>query len=290
MTAHVENTDEFFLQTPDGTSLFVRDWPANHHSVKHGIVVLHGLGEHCGRYIHIARFFQTLGFTVRSFDQRGHGQSDGRRGDVPNSSTNLEDLRFVVDEFTQQLDAPPILFAHSMGGLFACHFALASLSKLSGLILASPALKVKVSTFQKYLFAFASRVIPHLGVTHGTNGRYLSHDAEVVYAYQNDPLVHSRISASLFQSMLHSMEYVKTHTAQMKLPLLLLIAGADQVVDPEGSQLFSQQLDHRLTASSVTTIVYPDFYHEIFNELDSIKAFDDVRIWLEEKNLMPLNL
>jgi alpha-beta hydrolase superfamily lysophospholipase len=290
MTAHVENTDEFFLQTQDGVSLFVRDWPANNHSVKHGIIILHGLGEHCGRYIHIARFFQTLGFTVRCFDQRGHGQSEGRRGDVPNSSSSLDDLCLVLDEFSQHLDAPPLLFAHSMGGLFACHFALASRSKLSGLILASPALKVNVSLFQRCLFAVASRVIPHLGVTHGTNGRYLSHDNEVVYAYQNDPLVHSRISASLFQSMLHSMEYVKAHASQMKIPLLLLIAGADQVVDPEGSQLFSQQLDHRLTASSVTTIVYPDFYHEIFNELDSIKAFDDVRIWLDEKNLMPLNL
>lgn len=290
MTAHVENTDEFFLKTNDGTSLFVRDWPVNQASVQHGIIVLHGLGEHCGRYIHIARFFQTLGFRVRTFDQRGHGQSDGRRGDVPDGASNLEDLRLVVDDFAEQLDTPPILFAHSMGGLFACHFALASLSKLSGLILASPALHVKVSGFQRCLFSFASRVMPHIGVTHGTNGRYLSHDNEVVYAYQNDPLVHSRISASLFQSMLHSMEYVKAHTTQLKTPLLLLIAGDDQVVDSEASQLFAQRLDHRLTASSVTTITYPNFYHEIFNELDSIKAFDDVRIWLEEKNLMPLNL
>ena len=103
MTAHVENTDEFFLKTNDGTSLFVRDWPVNQASVQHGIIVLHGLGEHCGRYIHIARFFQTLGFRVRTFDQRGHGQSDGRRGDVPDGASNLEDLRLGRGRFCRTI-------------------------------------------------------------------------------------------------------------------------------------------------------------------------------------------
>lgn len=286
MTAHVENTDEFFLTTEDGTALFVRDWPNKDKANQKGIILLHGLGEHSGRYIHIARFFQALGFTVRSFDQRGHGQSSGRRGDVPDTNENLRDIQFVVDEFSEQLSGPPLLFAHSMGGLFACHFCLAGLSKLSGLILSSPALNVKVSRFQRTLFVIAKKIMPHLGVGHGTNGRFLSHDNEVVYAYQNDPLVHSRISANLFTSMLDSMTYVNSHAHQLKVPLLLLIAGADKVVDPEGSRQFAQKLDHSLTASSVTTIEYPDFYHEIFNELESIRAFDDVRIWLDEKNLM----
>lgn len=287
MSAHVENTEEFFIETSDGLRLFVRDWKPEKRHKKIGVVIVHGLGEHCGRYIHIARFFCTLGFSVRCFDQRGHGQSDGRRGDIKTTSSKLEDLGLIIDDFSEQLDQEPLLFGHSMGGLFACHHALSKPHSIAGLVLVSPALSVKISRFQSFLFAFASKFFPHVGVTHGTNGKYLSHDDEVVYEYQNDPLVHTKISAALFKSMLTSMKYVHAHPHQLKVPLLLMIAGDDQIVDSKGAQNFAEHLDHRLTAASATTITYADFYHEIFNELDAIKAFDDLRTWLDQKNLMP---
>ncbi len=287
MNAHVENTKEFFLSSEDGLALFVRDWEHSNAKEKIGVVIVHGLGEHSGRYSHIARFFYRLGYQVRCFDQRGHGQSEGRRGDSQHHQSHINDLEVVINDFNQQLDQACLVFAHSMGGLFACHFALRAGHQLSGLILSSPALAVKISRFQRYLFTLASKLFPHVGVGHGTNGRYLSHDDEVVYAYQNDPLVHAKISAALFQSMLNSMNYVHQHHHQLKVPLLLLIAGDDQVVDPKGIEQFAQQLDHRLTAASVRTIIYPNFYHEIFNELDAVQAFDDLRTWLDQKNLMP---
>lgn len=287
MNAHVEHTKEFFLQSEDGLSLFVRDWENSNAQRKLGVVIVHGLGEHCGRYTHIARFFYRLGFQVRCFDQRGHGQSEGRRGDTKHSLSNLNDLELVVEDFNDQLDQACLVFAHSMGGLFACHFALKAKNELSGLILSSPAFSVRTSRFQELLFSVASKLFPHFGVGHGTNGRFLSHDDEVVYAYQNDPLVHAKISAALFQAMLHSMDYIRHHQTQLRVPLLLLVAGDDRVVDSDGVLEFAQQLDHRLTAASVKTIVYPYFYHEIFNELDAIQVFDDLRTWLDQKNLMP---
>lgn len=290
MAAHVENTEEFFLQTEDGISLFVRDWiSSKKNKLKLGVVIVHGLGEHSGRYIHIARFFVNLGYQVRCFDQRGHGQSTGRRGDTKDSLSHIKDLEMVIEDFYEQLDQAPILFGHSMGGLFSCHYALSQKTQLTALILSSPALSVKIRTIQRFLFSFASKFFPHVGVGHGTNGKFLSHDHEVVYEYQNDRLVHAKISAALFQSMLNSMKFVNEHHHQLKVPLLLLVAGDDRVVDSQGILNFAQQLDHRLTAASVQTIVYPNFFHEVFNELDSIKAFDDVRTWLDKENLMPLN-
>lgn len=288
-TLALNKGQEFVLTTPDNTCIFVRDWCASAPTAP-GIVLMHGLGEHSGRYLHLAQFFQELGFRVRSFDQRGHGQSSGDRGDVPNSGTILRDTQFVVRDFGEQLSSPPLVFAHSMGGLFASHFALANLQPIAGLILSSPALSVKLSYFQKILFKLSKILIPHLGVTHGTNGRYLSHDLEVVRAYQNDPLVHTRISASLFQSMLTSMAYVQANATHLKVPLLLLVADADLVVDPEGSKAFAAQLQTPASRYDVTSIHYPGFYHEIFNELEAKRAFEDVKIWLENKNFMPATL
>jgi alpha-beta hydrolase superfamily lysophospholipase len=286
MSAHVENTQEFLLEIADGTSLFVRDWPANSASAP-GILIMHGLGEHSGRYIHIARFFLHLGFRVRSFDQRGHGQSSGKRGDVPDDEALLRDTGAVLNDFASQLPAAPILFAHSMGGLFASHFVLQGLAPVKALILSSPAFSVKTSSFEKILFKLSRVLIPHLAVGHGTNGRYLSHDSEVIAAYQNDALVHSRISASLFGSMLSSMRYVKNHIEQLSIPLLLLVADADLVVNPRGAKLLAQRLEQSDKAQYLHLILYAGFYHEIFNELEALRAFDDVRVWLEQKNLMP---
>ncbi len=291
MTTHVEQTAEMFLETADGLTLFVREWAAKK-AVKNapGILIVHGLGEHSGRYVHVAQFLNEMGFVVRTYDHRGHGQSGGGRGDINTSDAMLRDMRLVVNDFTQTLKAPPLILAHSMGGLFATHFVLAGLSPVRGLILSSPALTVKVSPFQRILFELSKRLIPHLGVGHGTRGIYLSHDIEVVREYQNDPLVHNRISASLFAGMLNSMAFVRTHAKQLRVPLLLLVADDDVVVDPQGSRDFLAQVNHHLNAASVSSHFYAGFYHEVMNEIDSVCVFDDIRSWLDEKNFLPSNI
>lgn len=287
MTAHVEHTKEFLIDALDGTSLFVRDWDVKDQVNAPGIVIMHGLGEHSGRYVHIARFFNTLGFKVRNFDQRGHGQSAGGRGDIPDVDAILRDTRLVINDFAKQLEQAPLILAHSMGGLFATRFALEGLTPLSGLILSSPAFSVRTSWLEKFLFKISRVLIPHLAVGHGTNGRYLSHDSEVVTAYQNDPLVHARISASLFQSMLNTMQYVKSNATKLKIPSLLLIADGDLVVNPQGAKNFLAQIQASSNAHYVKAHIYPGFYHEVFNELEALRVFDDVRAWLEENHFLP---
>lgn len=291
MTAHVENTKEFELTAIDGTALFVRDWPLppaprrSHGAVSGtaGVVIMHGLGEHCGRYAHLARFFNALGFTVRTYDHRGHGQSGGARGDVPDDDAMLRDARLVVNDFTRQLHAPPILFGHSMGGLFAARFATAGLAPLHALILSSPALAIRMSGFQSALLKLASVLIPGIGLPNGLNTRYLSHDAEVVQAYENDALVHGKVSARLLNSMLQAMTYAHDHAPHLTIPVLLMVAEDDRLVDPIGSQRFSA----RLAPAISNAIYYEDFYHEIFNELDATRVFDDLRTWLEQRHLVP---
>ncbi|MFZ6731225.1 alpha/beta hydrolase [Undibacterium sp. Ji42W] len=287
MTSHVENTREFELQTSDGKAIFVRDWPladALMEQPRQGVVIMHGLGEHCGRYAHVARFFNALGFVVRTYDHRGHGQSDGGSGDVPDSMCLLRDAQMVISDFSQSLAGPPILLGHSMGGLFAARYALAQLSPLRALILSSPALAIRMSSLQHGLLKIASSLIPGVGLPNGLQTRYLSHDGEVVLAYQHDALVHTRLSARLLTSILQAMDYCHAHAAELGIPLLMMVAEDDHLVDPAGSRRLLEKLD----ASRFREHFYAGFYHEIFNELDATRVFDDLRTWLELQQFTPL--
>ncbi|CAN5868502.1 alpha/beta hydrolase [soil metagenome] len=302
MTAHIDNTREFELTATDGTALFIRDWPLPSETnvitgitgagatrlpqsapVTDGVVIMHGLGEHCGRYAHVARFFNALGFAVRTYDHRGHGRSGGARGDVPDAEAMLRDARLVINDFSKQLHAAPLLLGHSMGGLFAARFATAGLAPLRGLILSSPALALRMSGVESALLKVASVLMPGVGIPNGLQTRYLSHDGEVIQAYENDPLVHPKISARLLNAMLQAIEYAHDHAPQLSIPVLLLVAQDDHLVDPLGSTRFSA----RLAPASSSTIYYDGFYHEIFNELDATRVFDDLRTWLEQQHFTP---
>jgi alpha-beta hydrolase superfamily lysophospholipase len=288
MTKHVKNTHEFNLETNDQVSIFVRDWsaPEGMHE-KQGIVIMHGLGEHCGRYTKLAEFFLELGFVVRTFDHRGHGQSTGARGGVPNSEAIIEDAKMVIEDFSKQLPEAPMIFAHSMGGLFATHLCLSGEIKIRALILSSPAFAVHLNQFEKTLFAISQYLIPSIGVAHGSNGLFLSHDLEVVKDYQNDELVHNKISARLFKSMLKSMKYIHKNATKLKIAILLLVADNDLIVDSNGSKKFSNKILKNDPHFEIKTILYPNFYHEVINEPESQIVFNDIKEWLYKENLTP---
>jgi alpha-beta hydrolase superfamily lysophospholipase len=272
---------EHFLQAADGTDLHVNDYLLGDTS-KGGIVLMHGLGEHSGRYQHVARFFNECGLSVRSYDHRGHGKSGGARGDVPRGDAILQDAQIVVDDFASKFEMPPLLFGHSMGGLFAARFALAQMSPLRGLILSSPALAVSLSSGQRLLLKLMSKIAPGLAVPNGLSPRYLSHDPKVVSAYQSDPLVHGKISSRLLLRMLDAMQYCQAHAAALMIPCLMVVAGDDHLIDANGSRQFFPQLP----AGLATMRMYDDFYHEIFNEVDAQRVFADVRAWLLDKKFI----
>ncbi len=274
---------ELTLAAADGTPLFVRDWllPAAD-TRRGGLVLMHGLGEHCGRHAHVARVFNACGYAVRTYDHRGHGRSGGARGDVPDSAAIVNDAKLVLDDFVRQGDTSsaagtaPLLFGHSMGGLFAARFASARLAPLRGLILSSPALALPLSARQKILLKILGAVAPGLAVPNGLQTRYLSHDPAVERAYVEDPLVHGKISARLLRAMLEAIRFVHAHAAALRIPTLMLVAGDDRLVAASGSRAFFPQL-----AAGIGQLrVYDDFYHEIFNERGAAQVFDDTRAWL----------
>jgi alpha-beta hydrolase superfamily lysophospholipase len=269
---------EHSLSACDGTLLFVADWPIDSAAAAgEGIVLMHGLGEHCGRYAHVAQLFNDCGYSVRAYDHRGHGRSGGARGDVPDAETLIQDAKRVIEEFARTLAAPPLLLGHSMGGLFAAYYATRALSPLGGLILSSPALRIKLSGAQKLLLQVLGVVAPGFGIPNGLESKYLSHRQEVVDAYDRDPLVHAKISARLLRAMLDAIEFTQRYASVLNIKTLLVVAGEDHLVDAEGSGEFFSKLAPAIGAMHR----YPGCYHEVFNEIEAGRVFDDIRAWLE---------
>lgn len=264
------------LTLPDGCRLFVRDdLPAGAH--RGSLLLMHGLGEHAGRYAHVARFFTERGYAVRRYDQRGHGLSDGARGDVPLGDTLLADAQAVLDDWRLSPHvAPPVLLGHSMGGLLAARFAVERRAPLSALILSSPALGLRLGGGQRLLLKLMRALAPGLALPNGLPARFLSHDAAVVRAYLDDPLVHNKISARLLCAMLEAIDIAQRGAASLALPTLLLVSGDDRLVDPVGSDAFFR----RLPAAQSAQHVYPQRYHELFNEIGATPVFADLELWL----------
>jgi alpha-beta hydrolase superfamily lysophospholipase len=260
----------------DGTMLAVSDYLLPASQTRGGIVIMHGIGEHSGRYRHVAEYLNEAGWSVRVYDHRGHGRSQGPRGDVRAEGDIVQDGKIVIDQFAELLGAPPFLLGHSMGGLFAADFALAGLSPLRGLILSSPALAVPLTGVQKTLLKLMQAVAPHVGVANKLPLQFLSHDENVVAAYRADPLVHAKISASLLHAMLAAVARSQQNASTLAIPALMLVAGDDHLVDAEGSKRFFA----KLPPGRAEFHCYDNFYHEVFNEPDRARPLADLRTWL----------
>jgi alpha-beta hydrolase superfamily lysophospholipase len=265
------------LSAADGTRLHVTDYLLPVSKARGSIVLMHGLGEHSGRYRHVAQFLNDWGLSVRAYDHRGHGRSEGKRGDVINGDPILQDAEIVIEDFSSGFAEPPFLLGHSMGGLFAARFALTQLAPLRGLILSSPALAVRLGGAQQMMLKLLYCLAPALTVPNRLPVHLLSHDPAVSSQYKADPLVHSKISARLLTSMLSSIDYCASHANSMKIPTLMLVAGDDHLVDPEGSKRFFARLPSGLGQMHL----YPDFYHEVFNEIEAGRPLGDLREWLD---------
>lgn len=264
----------------DGDNIAVQDWPLPHDGPLRGMVlIVHGLGEHAGRYDHVARQLNHWGFAVRSYDQYGHGESGGVRGGLPTQFRLLDDLADLVDSARRRAgeQVPLILFGHSLGGLVAASFVARGGLPVEGLVLSSPALATRLNPVQKMLMALVPRVAPNLSVSNGLNADFLSHDPAVAAAYRIDPLVHDRICGRLARFIEDEGATVLATASRWRLPTLLLYAGDDRLVDPAGSRTFAS----RAPANVVTTHCFGNLYHEIFNETANEPVFAALRQWLD---------
>jgi alpha-beta hydrolase superfamily lysophospholipase len=266
----------------DGDNLAVQDWPLDPGQPLRGVViVVHGLGEHAGRYDHVARRLNHWGFAVRGYDQYGHGESGGPRGALTSDDRLLDDLADIVDSTRLRMKkgTPLILLGHSMGGAVAAQFVANSLRPVDALILSSPALDAGLNAFQKLLLATLPKIAPNLRVGNGLDVTKISHDPAVIEDYKKDRLVHDRISARLGRFIANAGTAALAAASHWKLPTLLLYAGADALVNPQGSRKFSELAPKTVVASRC----FEALYHEIFNELEAEPVFAELKVWLDAR-------
>lgn len=266
----------------DGDNLAIQDWPLEPGTSLRGVVLLvHGLGEHAGRYDRVARQLNDWGFAVRGYDQYGHGESGGPRGGLPTDSRLLDDLADIVDSTRAHggRSTPLILLGHSLGGLVAARFVALGIRPVEALILSSPALDAGLNLVQKLMLALLPQITPNLRVGNGLEPALISHDPAVVAAYRADKRVHDRISGRLARFIAEAGPATLAQAPSWKVPTLLLYAGADQLVNPAGSRAFAAAAPKKV----VSARCFESLYHEIFNELKPEPVFAELRQWLDAR-------
>jgi alpha-beta hydrolase superfamily lysophospholipase len=275
-----EPVDELMV-TQDGLKLHLRRWPAGP-DARGTVQIVHGLGEHIGRYEHLAAALNATGWHVAGHDQRGHGRSEGPRGTLPHPLALLGDLAMVTDHLHGT--GKRILLGHSMGGLVAARFVAETLQAqvarfardFDALVLSSPALELGLSRGNRLLLSLLGRLAPNLRLGNGLQPPWVCRDPAVVKAYIDDPLVHDRVTPRLVRFMLDSAALVQALAPRWRVPTLLLWAGEDLCVDPQGSQAFAAAAP----AGVLHKRCYRRLYHEIFNEPEKADVLADLTQWL----------
>jgi len=269
----------------DGTRLAVLDWPAGmgpgsaearaaggtqeRHTPL--VLVVHGLGEHAGRYAAVAARLNAAGYPVRAYDQYGHGQSSGPRGGLARDGQLAEHLGEVAAASLAEpafAGRPLVLLGHSLGGLVVASTVMRDLVRPALLAMSSPALAVKMATWQRAAVRWLPRLAPDLTLGNGLDPQILCRDPKVVADYIADPRVHDRISARLGAFVAFEGARVRAAAAAWTVPTLLLFAGDDRAVDPSGSREFAA----RAPRAVVRAQCFESMYHEIFNEPDADRA------------------
>jgi len=270
---------EWKWKTFDGLEMYARGWSPQGQP-KAAIMLVHGHGEHVGRYDHVAAALAEKGYAMLGFDLRGHGQSGGARGSTPSYDALMDDIA----SFSGQADAryaglPRFLYGHSMGGNLVLNYALRRKPDLHGVIATGPWLKLAFDppATQVTLSRMMNNLAPGFTQHSKLDTKGLSHDQAVVTAYENDPLVHDMVSARLFLVMYESGLWALEHASEFPLPLLLMHGAADPITSARASQEFAQKAGDKATLK-----VWDGLYHEIHNEFEKPEVFKSMLDWLDK--------
>lgn len=251
---------------------------------KAAVVLAHGYGEHSGRYGNLVERLVPHGYAVHALDHRGHGRSEGPRGHVGRFAelvADLHALRVRVEEAHR--GKPVFVLGHSLGGLITVRYLLGHSAGLAGAVLSSPALALaeEPSRFLQGLGRMLSAIAPRTSFQGNVRPELLSRDPEVGRRYAADPLVHRRASARFFQELTWAMRNADERAPEIMLPILILQAGSDGLVRAEATRRFAERVGSTLKEVHV----YPELFHEIFNELepDRGRVLDDLERWLDAR-------
>lgn len=243
------------------------------------LAIVHGFGEHSGRYSTVVERLTARGYVVYGFDHRGHGRSPGQRGHIDAWAEFRQDVAAYLRLIAREEPAMPLfLMGHSLGGLIVLEYALRHPEGLCGVIASGPALgQPGLSPALLMLSRLLSRVWPRFSMDTKLDAATLSRDPAALQAHRDDTLVHSRGSARLGTEVSAAAAWTQAHAGDLRVPLLIVHGGADRLVPPEQSRLF---FDHVALADK-ERYEYAGVYHEPHNDIDAARVLADIERWLE---------
>ena len=263
------------IESADGTKLAYRAWPKPGNIA---LAVVHGLGEHAGRYERFADGMARHGMGTFALDLRGHGNSPGQRGHVDSWAQWTDDVSAFVSHIESIAGAEVVPVGHSFGGVALLSTVLAGkLPKTRRIVVSSPALKLKlaVAGWKLTFGPIASKIVPRLALANEIDPKTVSRVPEVVEAYKNDPLVHNKISTRMGAEWQDATRDILSRAGQIKIPLLILAGTDDALIDPAGSRELHEQ------AKSTSELrMLEGRFHEPFNDIGSDEVFQLIADWL----------
>ncbi len=268
MAAPASTSD--LLETHDGLTQLQRRWPAA--NPKAALLLVHGIGEHSGRYEHVGAALADRGIDVLSFDNRGFGQSGGRRAFVNSFDEFLADIEPLLAD-RRELGVPTVLMGHSLGGLIASTYLTSNRPQPDLAVLSAPALLAEVPAWQRIAAPVVGRIAPKLFIPAKIDGEILSRDVEVQQAYVNDPLVIAGATAGLGLEIFKAMESTMARISKVGMPTYVLHGDSDELVPPAASAPLGD-------LENVTRVLWPGLRHECMNEPEKDQVIAGIADWI----------
>ena len=258
--------------THDGLEQLRRRWQPTV-PARVAMLIVHGIGEHSGRYEHVGAEFAAAGFDVLAFDQRGFGLTGGRRAYVADFDEFLADVDELLAE-RRTLGVPVVLLGHSLGGLVVAAYLVSGRPQPDLAVLSAPALDAELPTWQRFAAPTLGTIIPRLKIPADFDGSVLSRDEAVQVAYETDPLRVPASTARLGRETLRAMKDVQLTLDRLRLPTYVLHGSDDTLVPPEASEPLAQ-------LPNVTRRVWDGLRHECMNEPEHAEVIGEVVAWID---------
>lgn len=249
--------------------------------IKAVICLVHGMGEHSGRYLHVADFFNRSGYAFIALDNRGHGKSGGKRGHTPDYETLMNDVSAFLSQAASCYPGKKLfLYGHSMGGNLVLNYGIRRSSEVAGIIASAPYLTLAFDPpkWKTGLASVVNGLLPGLTQPTGLDASHLSVDPEVVAAYRKDPLVHDKMSVAFFMNVHFAGPYAIDKAADIKVPALVLHGTGDKITAHKGSEAFV-----RNSGGKSELKLWPGLYHEIHNEPNKGEVLEFILHWIEKQ-------
>ncbi|SHL57589.1 Lysophospholipase, alpha-beta hydrolase superfamily [Chitinophaga jiangningensis] len=269
-------TGNEFYWTARNTRFHGIQWVPEQYS--HVMIIVHGIGEHIGRYDAVAAYFADKGYAVTGIDHYGHGGTDGLRGATRGLDFTMDYLNDFLWHVQDLYNKPVVMYGHSMGGGMLTGFLLRKQPNIEAAVISAPALIVarRPGPLLRAFLRVAATILPNLRISQGLDITKISHDVQQVEKFRADPQRHDRMSLRLANDMIVNGLWCLHHAKNLQVPSLLIHGSADELTAVEGSRLFAERAPQNL----ITYKEWPGDYHELHNEVNSKDVLFYINKWL----------